>query len=202
MWKRGRMEEPRGPQRKQDFQTDHTELCFVSLLSQCVLLGNKENVMLRQNSKFKKRNRRPLQISFPRHPLDLENQISASGANSSIYVTCGFWYKWTARSSIVILLIFLFYSVHTCPSGSLQFFPSHRRMCYWSTGTSILFYVGSGWAKLKPSLSRELRTKVFVWLFLKAFSAIGPVPERPISTNPGLQFCSTFCIYLPLHCLE
>ena len=67
------MEEPRGPQRKQDFQTDHTELCFVSLLLQCVLLGNKENVMLRQNSKFKKRNRRPLQISFPRHPLDLEN---------------------------------------------------------------------------------------------------------------------------------
>ena len=21
----------------------------------------------------------------------------------------------------------------------------------------------------------------------------GPVPERPISANPGLKFCSTFC---------
>ena len=28
----------------------------------------------------------------------------------------------------------------------------------------------------------------------------GPVPERPISANPGLIFCSTFCIYLPMHC--
>ena len=30
---------------------------------------------------------------------------------------------------------------------------------------------------------------------------MGPVPERPISANPGLKFCSTFCIYLPMHCL-
>ena len=30
---------------------------------------------------------------------------------------------------------------------------------------------------------------------------LGPVPERPISANPGLKFCSTFCIYLPMHCL-
>ena len=29
-----------------------------------------------------------------------------------------------------------------------------------------------------------------------------PVPERPISANPGLKFCSTFCIYLPMHCIE
>ena len=25
-----------------------------------------------------------------------------------------------------------------------------------------------------------------------------PVPERPISVNPGLKFCSLFCIYLPM----
>ena len=31
----------------------------------------------------------------------------------------------------------------------------------------------------------------------------GTVPERPISANRGLKFCSTaFCIYLPMHCLE
>ena len=26
-------------------------------------------------------------------------------------------------------------------------------------------------------------------------SAQDPVPERPISANPGIKFCSTFCIY-------
>ena len=31
---------------------------------------------------------------------------------------------------------------------------------------------------------------------------LGPVPERPISANPGLKFCSTFCIYLLMHCLK
>ena len=62
------MEEPRGPQRKQDFQTDHTELCFVSLLSQCVLLGNKENVMLRQNSKFKNEIGAPFKLASPATP--------------------------------------------------------------------------------------------------------------------------------------
>ena len=30
----------------------------------------------------------------------------------------------------------------------------------------------------------------------------GPVPERPISANPGLIFFSLFYIYLPMHCLE
>ena len=30
----------------------------------------------------------------------------------------------------------------------------------------------------------------------------GLVPERPISANPGLKFCSTFCIYLPMNCVE
>ena len=34
------------------------------------------------------------------------------------------------------------------------------------------------------------------------FIAQGPVPERPISANPGLRFCSPFWIYLPMHCLE
>ena len=31
---------------------------------------------------------------------------------------------------------------------------------------------------------------------------LGPVPERPISANPGLKFCSAFVFYLPMHCLE
>ena len=31
---------------------------------------------------------------------------------------------------------------------------------------------------------------------------LGPVPERPISANPGLKFCCTFCIYLPTYSLE
>ena len=31
---------------------------------------------------------------------------------------------------------------------------------------------------------------------------LGPVPERPISANPGLKFCSTFYIYFPMHCLH
>ena len=28
---------------------------------------------------------------------------------------------------------------------------------------------------------------------------LGPDPERPIRANQGLKFCSSFCIYLPLH---
>ena len=31
---------------------------------------------------------------------------------------------------------------------------------------------------------------------------LGPVPERLISANPGLKFCSTFYVYLPIHSLE
>ena len=31
---------------------------------------------------------------------------------------------------------------------------------------------------------------------------LGPVLKRLISTSPGLKFCSTSCIYLPMHCLE
>ena len=33
-------------------------------------------------------------------------------------------------------------------------------------------------------------------------NAQDPVPERPISANPGLKFGSTFCIYFPTYCLE
>ena len=33
-------------------------------------------------------------------------------------------------------------------------------------------------------------------------SAQDPVPERPISANLGIKFCSTFCIYLPTYCVE
>ena len=31
---------------------------------------------------------------------------------------------------------------------------------------------------------------------------LGPLLKRPTSTSPGLKFYSTFCIYLPMHCLE
>ena len=34
------------------------------------------------------------------------------------------------------------------------------------------------------------------------YTAESPVPERLFTANPGLKFCSTFCIYLPMHCLE
>ena len=30
---------------------------------------------------------------------------------------------------------------------------------------------------------------------------LGPVPERPISINPGLKSCSVFVFYIPMHCL-
>ena len=29
-----------------------------------------------------------------------------------------------------------------------------------------------------------------------------PVPERPISANMGLKFCSIFVFYHPMYCLE
>ena len=29
----------------------------------------------------------------------------------------------------------------------------------------------------------------------------GPVPEKPISTNPGLKVCSFLLFYLPMYCL-
>ena len=28
---------------------------------------------------------------------------------------------------------------------------------------------------------------------------LAPVLKRPIGASPGLKFCSTFCIYLPIH---
>ena len=31
---------------------------------------------------------------------------------------------------------------------------------------------------------------------------LGPVPERPISINPGLKFRSVFVFYIPMHCLR
>ena len=34
-----------------------------------------------------------------------------------------------------------------------------------------------------------------------SLKALGPVPERPISVNPGLKFCSVFVFYIPMHCL-
>ena len=37
---------------------------------------------------------------------------------------------------------------------------------------------------------------------IKKIEALGQVPERPINPNPGLKFCSTFCIYLPMHCFK
>ena len=36
----------------------------------------------------------------------------------------------------------------------------------------------------------------------RSTSRLSSVPERPIRANVGLRFCSTFCIYLPMHCLE
>ena len=49
-----------------------------------------------------------------------------------------------------------------------------------------------------------LQFSAFWWnLFDVLFITLwGLVPESLISVNPGLKFCSTFCIYLPMHCLE
>ena len=46
---------------------------------------------------------------------------------------------------------------------------------------------------------RDVRTGMNNLFFI---SQLGPVPERPISANPGLKFCSVFASYLPMHCLE
>ena len=51
-------------------------------------------------------------------------------------------------------------------------------------------------------LQRMSRRTKHVSKACKAILTRGPVPERPISANPGLKFCSTFCIYLPMQCLE
>jgi len=53
------------------------------------------------------------------------------------------------------------------------------------------------WKKITVCYCRRLSQ-------LERAARLGPVPEheRPINANPGLQFCSTFCIYLPMHCLK
>ena len=42
---------------------------------------------------------------------------------------------------------------------------------------------------------------ILVTLSNKNIDVQGLVPERPISANPGLKFCSTFCIYVPSYAL-
>ena len=38
-------------------------------------------------------------------------------------------------------------------------------------------------------------------LELILFTLQGQVPERSISSNLGLKFCSVFVFYIPVHCL-
>ena len=40
-----------------------------------------------------------------------------------------------------------------------------------------------------------------ILLSLVKYDIQGPVPERPISVNLGLKFCSVFVFYIPMHCL-
>ena len=47
-----------------------------------------------------------------------------------------------------------------------------------------------------------LPTVIFYVNFDDCGTLQGPVPKRPFSANPGLEFCCTFCIYFPMHCLE
>ena len=42
---------------------------------------------------------------------------------------------------------------------------------------------------------------ILVTLSNKNIDVQGQVPERPISANPGLKFCSPFCIYVPSYAL-
>ena len=38
-------------------------------------------------------------------------------------------------------------------------------------------------------------------LLVLAYWDQGPIPERPISINPGFKFCSVFVFYIPMYCL-
>ena len=38
---------------------------------------------------------------------------------------------------------------------------------------------------------------LYIYLFISLAIYLDLVPERPISTNPGLKFCSVFVVYLP-----
>ena len=38
-------------------------------------------------------------------------------------------------------------------------------------------------------------------LLVLAYWNQGPIPERLISINPGLKFCSVFVFYIPMYCL-
>ena len=46
-------------------------------------------------------------------------------------------------------------------------------------------------------LPMNYRSSLHVSLHLQCL-----VPERAISANPGLKFCSIFVFYLPMYCLE
>ena len=48
--------------------------------------------------------------------------------------------------------------------------------------------------------SRIFSTTIISLSRIKIIKQI-PVPERPISVNPGLTFCSVFVFYIPMHCL-
>ena len=47
------------------------------------------------------------------------------------------------------------------------------------------------------NFSREIFTDKCMENLKKRFQA--PVPERPLSANPGLKVLFYFCIYLPMH---
>lgn len=50
-------------------------------------------------------------------------------------------------------------------------------------------------------LSTSLSVDVFLFID-HGKKQLGPVPEGPISANPGLKSCSIFVFYLSLYCLE
>ena len=45
----------------------------------------------------------------------------------------------------------------------------------------------------------EMNLSINVGNKLYAFKDHGPVPERPVSANPGLNFFSIFGVYLPMY---
>ena len=49
--------------------------------------------------------------------------------------------------------------------------------------------------------SRFRIPEILLVLVIRNLEGQGPVPERPISINPGLKFCSVFVFYIPMHCL-
>ena len=69
--------------------------------------------------------------------------------------------------------------------------------------TSEMEYFRLSFATLDSDFSENIRDVQWscIQIIVKCLCFQGPVPERPISINPVLKFCSVFVFYIPMHCL-